>query len=187
MTCYRVVLASIFLICTYGLEYVVAEKKDIVALKGEMNLLDWDFEDDSIKLIGEWEFFWNQFVEPNAVKKVSEYIDVPSSWDSEGFATYRLKIKISPEGIDQMKALRIPKIGSSYELWIDGVKVAGEGRIGESEEVMIPMLRNTVAYFTPQSTSIDLVLHVTNYNYRKGGLGNLLHLEQLILLIQVRI
>ncbi|HNI89630.1 MAG TPA: hypothetical protein PKX55_15845, partial [Leptospiraceae bacterium] len=89
------------------------------AIKGELDLSNWDFHspdtDGIVKLDGEWEFYWNEFLDPtlNASDPIGNdsivgrhenksFIQVPGEWNKygypeEGFVSYKLKIRL-PQG-----------------------------------------------------------------------------------------
>jgi len=85
------------------------------AVKGVLDLREWDFEHDgNINLDGEWEFYWEEFptVVEGGVLQLPEgkkdFIQVPNDWngyqvkdientdikiaDENGYASYRLKV-----------------------------------------------------------------------------------------------
>ena len=74
--------------------------------KGFLDLTDWDFEKNgSVKLNGEWEFYWNKFLNSSdTIVNEPDSIKVPGNWygticgkdtvGSYGFATYRVVVKV---------------------------------------------------------------------------------------------
>ncbi len=63
-----------------------------LAVKGVIDLQNWDFERDGmIELVGDWEFYWNELIEdPKEQKEFFKnydslklhYISVPSEWQN---------------------------------------------------------------------------------------------------------
>ena len=94
-----------------------------VVVDGIIDLSLWDFNKNGrVELDGNWEFYWNQFIYPSQFKekknsKKLNFIHVPCVWnkqpagqksyDSFGFATYRLIIKMNEKS--SMKAFKIPE------------------------------------------------------------------------------
>ncbi|MDX1960567.1 MAG: 7TM diverse intracellular signaling domain-containing protein [Leptospiraceae bacterium] len=134
------------------------------AVKGVLDIRNWDFKKNGvIKLDGEWEFFWKEFLEPtsnpagDAYKRLLpgneiNYINVPGKWNdfpvngqpvgARGFATYRLKI-ILPNCIsinckdpkDRLNLeIKLVEIGTAYKFWINGVLYSKAGKPGISED-----------------------------------------------------
>lgn len=136
-----------------------------------------------VNLSGEWEFYWKQLLTPNdfSVKTMSEtYANIPHQWGdmklegkslSEfGYATYRLTLLVPNEEIGQYQAISLPNIASSYRIWIDGVLSESVGKVGKTEEASQPANSSKVISFTPKSSKVEIVIQVSNFSQRKGGL-----------------
>ncbi len=139
-------IATIFiLVFTCGMN-VCADASAPVVTNGILDLTNWDFDRNTpLKLNGEWEFYWNQLVEPMdfikdlSISKGARLIRVPKYWNKGGegikynafgYATYRLIIKTKPES--RLLALRIPRILTAYKLWINGEPMASCGIVKAS-------------------------------------------------------
>ncbi|MGL1892475.1 MAG: GGDEF domain-containing protein [Spirochaetaceae bacterium] len=131
---------------------------------------------NNIKLDGEWEFYWKEFLFSNVKGDrliIPDYIKTPGSWadntlyEAHGFATLRLLVHgLTP---DSMYSLYIPDISSSYKLWADGKLISWNGVIGKNREQSRPeFLPKTVSFHTVDS-SVEIIIHVSNYHYRKAG------------------
>ena len=83
-----------------------SDSKKFIAQKGVLDATHWDFVNDgTITLNGEWEFYWNQLLDPEDFKTnpKKSYIKLPGVWNDykneettipgEGFATFRLRVK----------------------------------------------------------------------------------------------
>ncbi|HNH00694.1 MAG TPA: adenylate/guanylate cyclase domain-containing protein [Leptospiraceae bacterium] len=133
------------------------------------------------------------------------YITVPSAWNdfdfggktmgAKGYGTYRLKIFLpnshfDPEGGKGVSLLqenqksnlptlgiKIPTIGSAYQLWVNGKRSAFVGKVSELEESATPgfipeIILLEPKYIKTQSNGmqvIDLVIQVSNYHIGFGG------------------
>ncbi len=152
-----------------------------VAVNGVLDLTSWNFsKDGSINLDGEWEFYWEQFLFsedfPDIVEK--NYLSVPGVWNGyefagkrlpgSGYATYRLTI-INNQ-INEKLAIKLPTVSTSYILYIDGVEVASAGNIGENKEESSPEAVPEIIEFGFTGSSSELIFHVSNFSYSKGGL-----------------
>ncbi len=169
----------LLLLCLTG----CVKDKHPLAINGVFDLSHWDFDKDgSVRLDGQWEFYWNKLLSPtdfrsNEPLERTGYIDLPMAWaDFEpggeklpdyGYATYRLLVKT--DGAAGVKALHISKILSAYKLWIDGRLVASSGSVGKNSDTEIPKLSLVIPQFETDRETLEIVLQVSNYNYRSGG------------------
>ncbi|TYQ12638.1 UNVERIFIED_CONTAM: methyl-accepting chemotaxis protein [Acetivibrio alkalicellulosi] len=153
---------------------------------GVMDLTNWNFNDDGIlKLGGEWEFYWNQLLEPsknNDDKELSGYIDVPSYWNNfvidgkelegDGFATYRLKLKFN-ESVDERLAIQFYTISTAFKMWIDDTLVDTSGIVGKSKESMKPNYSRNISTFNVSDKKESIItIQVSNYFHCRSGLWN---------------
>ncbi|MCQ6560299.1 sensor histidine kinase [Paenibacillus mendelii] len=105
-------------------------------------------------------------------------MDVPKSWNSypsgfglkggQGFATYRLNVLI--DQADQLLAIRVPNIFSSYKLWINGKLLATAGQVGTSRDTSSAEQFPRIVTFNGQADKLDIVVQVSNFQHRKGGI-----------------
>ncbi len=158
-------------------------KKPPTAKNGVLDLRGWDFEKDGIiKLDGEWEFYWKQFLmskDFDTVKK-KHLINVPDNWkgyrwnDSVlpgiGYVSYKLKIKLPPpKGI---LALKIVPLGTAYNFLVNDIVVGNNGKIGKTIYDVVPQFKSQVLELRDYSDSIEIIVWVSNFHYRKGGIWN---------------
>lgn len=140
-------------------------------------------EDHLIPLSGEWGFFWEELLTPEEAfhRQPPEMISSPGYWNLEqegrqtrpayGFSTWTLTVKLPPaRGPRPVYGLRIPRMVTSYELWVDGERAAVNGRVGTSRDESEPYYRDEVYYFTPRKDTVEILCHISNYNYRNGGM-----------------
>ena len=155
--------------------------------KGFLDLSDWDFKSQSsIRLDGDWEFYWNVFLTPEDFSDkdslpAPDFVVVPYIWNDSklngqalpafGFATLRLRIKLPQENQPSLKALSVIDMYTAYSLWIDGKIQARNGTVGKNNEQSIPRWQPRVAIFNGQTDITEIVIHVSNFHYDKGGLG----------------
>jgi signal transduction histidine kinase len=172
-------------------------KKSPVAVNGTLDLRNWDFEKDGITMLnGDWEIYWNQFILPDNFSSLDfskqvGYTYVPTIWDNYeflgskvggiGYATYRLKINL--RSTDQMLALKLLSFSTAHQLWINGRLCASAGSVGKSRKEMTAKYLPQVVIFEPDSNQLDIVIHVSNFFHRNGGIWTELELgtEQQIL------
>jgi Signal transduction histidine kinase len=140
--------------------------------------------DDEIRTLnGQWEFYWQKLLEPDewgAQDAAPSAIRVPGSWRSRnagldglsafGCGTYRLRFAIPEEAVGTRQALLLHYVGSAYRIWIDGVEHEGLGKVGTSREEEVPRLRQHLIRFTPADETVEIVMQVSNFSFREGGI-----------------
>ena len=120
------------------------------------------------------------------------YVAVPGAWNSvvlaehapdqshentepigaEGYATYRLKILWDPIA---RPGLRVPTMHTAFRLFVNGVEVCSNGQPGVSRETSAAGYGQGVVEIPFESgtdqvpKSLELLLHVSNFQHRKGG------------------
>lgn len=149
------------------------------ANKGVLDLNTWDFNDNGIATLnGEWEFYWNQLIEPQEFKdQSSSYIVMPSVWndyESDGeelsgqaYATFRLHIKKNFK--NEKLGLRIPYHFTAYKLWVNNELLSQNGKVATSKELSLPQTLPQYIYFSVPDDDLFLTLQISNYAYDKGG------------------
>ncbi|WP_282938303.1 ATP-binding protein [Paenibacillus sp. RC67] len=164
-----------------------------LAEEGVMDLRGWDFDQDgSVVLNGDWDFYWNQLLDPDQAAlngeehKATDWLRLPSSWNGHlvneeaisgnGYATFHLKVLTEPT--DRILAIDLPSIRTAYILWINGEKVAKAGKVGTNQESGRPGYKPQVIYYKPTDSTLHIVLQVSNYSHRVGGIWSELTLGE---------
>lgn len=152
-------------------------------VRGILDLQSWDIHRDGpLSLSGEWDFYWERFLTYREVVNggpVPDVIaDAPGVWNDYqlkgkslpgfGYATYRLKVVNAPEGMPL--SLRVPTFSTAYELYIDDRLISSNGKVGTSPEQYWPEYQPRVVEFTPAETSFEIIIHVANFTYARGGM-----------------
>lgn len=201
----KIIILVLLSICFCGL--ITACSADITehidppeAVNGVLDLTDWDWQqNDIIPLDGQWEFYWQEilapkdFIEFDKIEK-KNLIAIPRAWNNyiidgeklsgNGYATYRLLIHHSS---DQILGIKIPRIFTSYKLWANGELVASSGKIGTNSKDMIPQYLPQVNYLKPNADTIELVIQVTNFRHRSGGILESLQIGPASKITEIRI
>jgi signal transduction histidine kinase len=166
--------------CEYGTNSVRPPK----ATKGVLDLTGWDFEKNGvIDLNGEYEFFWHQllgekdFAGPLSPQRTG-FIDVPGLWNNHqfngmtipgnGYATYRLTILMDRP--NQSLYLKILEMGAAGTLFINGRKVYSYGEVAKYPALEKPGTLPAIIRIPIDENLIHLVLQVSNYSHKKGGI-----------------
>lgn len=160
-----------------------------------IDLSEWSFEEEGIATLdGEWSWYWGRLLEPSDFAAVSgdgggpvarnTEINgdggflMPDIWNSHlvdgealgglGHATFRARVLL-PDGM-RRGALRIPNASTAYRLWANGVLLSRSGEPGTSRAETTPGYRIRTAVFTAPAGALDIVLQVSNFHHRRGGM-----------------
>lgn len=89
---------------------------------------------------------------------------------NEGFGTYRLIIKINEKNQKKSLSFYVPSVASAFQLFVDGELLVNNGVVGKVRNSMEPKSYSQVVSFTPQANEIEVVMQVSNFYSRKGGM-----------------
>lgn len=162
--------------------HLYAKEPSVYARKGILDLRTLKEPDHFIiDLNGEWEFYWNQLLRPlefkTAAIKPDYYGNVPSYWTDYkgsvktskfGYATYRLKV-LFPKGYNKSLGIDLPVFDSSYDLYINGKYLGGNGMPGKNAEETKPEYRRNFFRINPVTDSLHIIINVANFHHRRGG------------------
>ena len=150
-----------------------------IADDGVMNLRLTPLEQAGpVQLKGHWHFYWGKFYEPGAFPAGEPMsLPTPKAWgsahpgiDDRGYGTYRLRIQLSERDVGRTLGIYIPSIASAYRLYVNGEMRASVGQTGTSPEQMKPGALPRSLYLTSDRQELELVVQVSNYSQRKGGI-----------------
>lgn len=181
-----------FLVTTAGYKFLENRTNDLVpqAVQGTLDLRGYRFaEIGKLPLKGEWSFYWGHLLTPadfldSKTPSAPQRIQVPGSWNArtfdgtkrggEGYATYRLTVLIDDSS--SPLAVHLPFIRTAYRVWINGVPMGGSGQVGTSPAESVPQVQARELYFANNGSSIDVVIQVSNYEHRLGGIWKTVYL-----------
>ena len=177
-------LLMIPLLILVGCDQLESREAPPKAQKGVLDLRDWDFaEDGPVNLDGQWAFYWKRLLTEQDFREEAPpagtgWIQVPSAWNgfytgeerlsADGYATFRLRVYL--DGRDSDLALKLPEIAAAYRLWINGVELASNGIVGRTARQMEPQYLPLVCDFPVGSDWISIVVQVSNFHERQGGI-----------------
>ncbi|OHD76812.1 MAG: hypothetical protein A3J97_09195 [Spirochaetes bacterium RIFOXYC1_FULL_54_7] len=140
-------------------------------------------------------FFWHQFIvydrsasQPAGTGEVPGsspewiYLEVPQYWNKleidgeplpgEGYASFGLTILLPEAGLPL--GVKTIEILTAHAVYIDGIQVARVGQPGTDTQLSIPHGSPSISEFMSAGSELDLVIQVSNFHHRKGGiLGSL--------------
>ena len=177
LVCFLLLSAILFLSSCSPRE---SKKIPSKAVKGILDLRDWNFQSDGIiALDGEWEFFPNQFLqvaplwEADRLALARKSIQVPDKWekynqpDKVQYGSYRLKVFLP--NADTYLSFKLPTVSSAYSFYINGVLVTKGGMVGKSEDGYYPEYETGVFDFIHEQESIEIIVHISNFEYQNGS------------------
>ncbi len=167
-----------------ALSAAAASFKTPEIVKGVLDLRGWNPRvDGPVDLAGEWEFYWKKllsekdFLENPPVPDA--YPVLPSFWnnltfDNEkagcyGYGTYRLKILL--DNTSEVLAIKNLSVFTAFELFVNGKRIASDGKVGTNSDNTSPHFRPQVNTFLSDTGEVRLLLHISNYHQRFGGAG----------------
>ncbi len=103
---------------------------------------------------------------------------MPGSWTghtwkgekmpSNGYATYYLRVLLYPS-IREL-ALKVPPMGTASRLIVNDQVIGEVGQVGNSKQSSEPVYRDVIYHLPHHNGTVDIVFHISNFDYRKGGL-----------------
>jgi HPt (histidine-containing phosphotransfer) domain-containing protein len=149
--------------------------------KGVADLRAWDPEtEDLLKLSGDAEFYWQQWILSEGITAPPSYMDIPNAWNfdqpfpAHGYASYRVRVLLKePRELRMM----IHSIYTSARIYVDGRLIKTIGQLGKTPESSAGHLLGAWDYsFTPRSQAFDIVIEVANFDIFFGGLMSPLYI-----------
>lgn len=191
---YKNILKEIFLFIFFGI--IISSNGYSNEIKnGILDIRNLDFA-SSIRLDGEWEFYYKKLLSPSDLIKKNnrDYQEFPALWqnieingkpcESIGYATYRLQI-IRDAQTPEL-ALFFPDMYSSYEVWINGKSFFKNGQVGTSKATTKPFWLSTTKPIITSKDTINIVLQIANFHHSKGGISNSIVLGEMDMMIRER-
>jgi len=137
---------------------------------------------ESFRLDGVWHAYWGELYSPSEIKSAQNdaiEFKVPSVWSDQsdakkrlpalGYMTYHVKVLV-PKDIYPLY-LYLPDMPSANKLWVNGKYITGNGVIGKTQEFEEPDFLPKVLQMPEQHNGeLDLVIQLSNYHYREGGI-----------------
>lgn len=181
-----VLLLSILTSCTRD----VVHSKIPAAIRGKLDLTAWDFESEGpVPLNGEWAFYWNRHLKPTDFAqmpspKPTGLIVVPGVWNGyevagqpisgAGYATYRLQIRLGY--LRERLAFKFLDMATAFAVYVNGQPLFSSGMPGQTRQTTKPRFAPQVIDFHPPAEHLDIVIRVSNFHHRKGGVWEAIYL-----------
>jgi signal transduction histidine kinase len=180
--CFAILFLLVPLIgCRYSAPEVTAGSLE--ARQGVLDARGYRFQQSGkIPLHGDWSFYWKQLLTPGQLvgginSSPPQSIRLPGSWNTHaaggelegnGYATYRLTVLTDDPSA--RLALHIPFIRTAYRVWVNGELVSEVGLVATDRGDSVPKYRTQQLYFDHNGESIEIVIQVSNFEHRSGGI-----------------
>ncbi|MCG6140337.1 ATP-binding protein [Leptospira mtsangambouensis] len=170
----------------------------LLAKDGVLDARVADFSGETINLAGNWEFYWNEFLDPTTeLPNHKSYLKVGVPWFSQenedgelypsfGFATYRLTVLL-PDNPSENEpfAISVPVLHSAYQIYVNGKLVGENGTIAKSAEQHRPSFHSKIIPLSGVSKKINLVIHISNFSHKYAGIHGTIRLGKLQNIINI--
>ena len=155
-----------------------ATAQNFTAKNGQIDLTGWKISSDaSLELKGEWGFFWEEFLQTS--KPAPDFVTVPGVWAAKsksgktypsfGYATYTLKVLL-PKDASNL-SLHIKQPMTAVKVFANGKELGEIGKVGKTKKSYTPAAK-TRNFPLPDSSELDIVIQVSNFDYTRAGLYN---------------
>ncbi|WNB17226.1 sensor histidine kinase [Marivirga arenosa] len=150
-----------------------------IAQNAVFDLRDSKLNENVISLAGNWQIEFGKLLSAKQMANIDSaiYVGVPHSWSnidqkgidfpSTGFATYYTKV-IPDQNVNQL-AINGNVISTNYKIIVNDIVLGGVGKVGKSKEEAEPNYQTKI-YPLPKADTLEIIIQVSNYHYRKGGM-----------------
>lgn len=151
-----------------------------MAKGGVLDLRDFELrEDGPVNMDGEWRFYWGKLVDPAGPADTSGLlVPVPSAWHRlkgevqgisvHGYASYKLRILV-PDNLETI-AFRFTEVFSASGYYVNGKNIGFNGLPGTNRFQAVFGYSPTMHVVPVTDSVLDLVVHVSNFEHRSGGI-----------------
>lgn len=181
-----ILLAGGLMSCTRD----VVRSERPVAVRGTLDLTNWDFASEGpIPLNGEWGFYWQRHLKPADLTQTpppirTGWIQVPGIWNGykvagqpisgDGYATYRLQVRLGYPR--ERLAFKFLDMATAFAVYVNGQRLLTSGVPGKTPQTTRPRFEPQVIDFHAMSDHLDIVILVSNFYHRKGGVWEAIYL-----------
>ncbi len=156
-----------------------ARREAPTASDGLLDLRSWDFRDGHVALTGTWEFFPALLLAPDREAPTGSSIvrRVPDLWSGgiaggpggRGAGTYRLRILLPPEHGEL--AVSYTTVSTAFELYAVNRRIGGAGAPSTDPAAAVAAYSPGTARLPIGADGVvDLLVLVSNHEYRSGGM-----------------
>jgi signal transduction histidine kinase len=160
------------------------------------NFHDRNLKEEIVLLQGEWQIEYGQLLTAEEMQAIDSpvYAKIPHTWTgmefrgetlpSTGYATYYTKIIIN-QNFNRL-AINGKVQSTNYKLFINGKEIGEVGKLGTSEETAKPDYQNKIFQIPSDQDTLEIIMQISNFHYRKGGMSRPPELAEKELLLEDR-
>lgn len=154
--------------------------------------LIYDFSDvelttEIVLLQGEWQIEYGKLLTAEEIQALDApvYVEIPHSWTgmefrgeklpSIGYATYYARTIIDKKY--NTLAISCKVMSTNYKVFVNGEELGEVGKVGTSAATAEPNYRNVIYDLPPNIDTLEIVVHISNFHYRKGGMSRPLEIS----------
>ena len=151
--------------------------KSFTAFGQQRDFSKYNFDNIDYQVLrGPWEFYFgDSLARGNSFKKTNpELVQAPHSWFDSGHkmygvGSYQLKLKLPIQEKEQL-AIFIPHVRCAGRVFVNGFLMDSVGTVGNEEVHKSQLARMLIPL--PNQEEVTLLIDVSNYEFRWGGLGH---------------
>ncbi len=131
----------------------------------------------------DWDFYWQEFVSYEQIKENQVTpignIDLPNYWTEinsedtnttgQGYGTYHKQF-ILTDNNSRPYGIKLQGVDVAYNVYINDQLIRSVGTIATNKTEEVPKYQATIVQFIPPSDTIDLIIQVSNFHHRRGGI-----------------
>lgn len=147
----------------------------------DLSNVEWE-SDVPINLSSNWEFYWNELLEPSDFQTLS-LVSVPvvdfrpwtnleitkEIFPAKGFATYRKKVKVQKKSDPIHLELYFSHLYTASKVYINGKLEVEKGKVSLDESQIDPDRTNTSIHIESNQEELEIVLQIANMSFYHGG------------------
>ncbi|MGM0581284.1 MAG: ATP-binding protein [Bacteroidota bacterium] len=181
---------SIFFIILFNITSIAYGQQATFNLQGH------NLNEEIVLLQGEWQFEYGKLLTAEEMLELDSpiYVEIPHTWTgmefrgeelpSTGYATYYIKV-IVDKTLEDL-AINGKVQSTNYKFFINGKEIGNVGKLGTSAETAEPYYQNKIFPIPQDEDTLDIIIQVSNFHYRKGGMSRPPELAENDLLLENR-
>lgn len=185
-----IVLLPLTVSCLTACSRQPVARDGVMDLRGRTALL----QAEVLRLDGDWEFYWRQFIRHADSRGSPLLVPVPESWThfagasghtapgqgrpdadsfahgfpARGFASYRLRLLLDEPRTDM--AFQVLDAAMAYRLYLNGNLIVSEGRAGRTRATTVSRTAHLMSGPVALDRENEIILEVANFQLHEGGL-----------------
>lgn len=143
--------------------------KELKANAGFLNLSNWNFSQDGcVKLQGKWDLYYGKLLRPKDVngQRANKFYNIPGKLNDQvhgktrGYMTLHLKVNVPK---DEVYGICFDSLFSSSDIWVNGVYLDGDGKVGKDNNSTKAIYRPEYVFFPSINRKVDIVIHTSTF------------------------